>query len=101
IRAAKRRGLPVTCEATPHHLTLTDEACLTYDTSTKTNPPLRSAKDVAALRKATIEALLATKDFKGVLGTWSFDGNGDTSNTLFSGSQVTGGAFTFVKVLGG
>ncbi|HSO28818.1 MAG TPA: branched-chain amino acid ABC transporter substrate-binding protein [Candidatus Sulfomarinibacteraceae bacterium] len=59
------------------------------------------AKDVAALRKATIENLLATKDFKGVLGTWSFDENGDTSNKLFSGSQVVNGEFTFVKVLGG
>ena len=59
------------------------------------------AKDVAALRKATIEALLATKDFTGVLGTWSFDANGDTSNKLFSGSQVTGGEFKFVQVLGG
>jgi branched-chain amino acid transport system substrate-binding protein len=59
------------------------------------------AKDVAALRSATIDALLATKDFKGVLGTWSFDANGDTSNKLFSGSQVTDGEFKFVKVLGG
>jgi len=59
------------------------------------------ATTVAALRAATIDALLATKDFKGVLGTWSFDANGDTSNTLFSGTQVVSGAFTFVKVLGG
>jgi branched-chain amino acid transport system substrate-binding protein len=59
------------------------------------------AKDVKALRAATIDALLATKDFVGVLGTWSFDANGDTSNKLFSGSQVVGGEFTFVKVLGG
>jgi len=59
------------------------------------------AKDVKALRSATIDALLGTKDFKGVLGTWSFDANGDTSNKLFSGSQVTGGEFKFVKVLGG
>lgn len=58
------------------------------------------AKDVAALRAGTIDALLATKDFVGVLGTWSFDANGDTSNTLFSGSQVVSGEFTFVKVLG-
>jgi branched-chain amino acid transport system substrate-binding protein len=59
------------------------------------------AKDVTALRSATIDALLATKDFPGVLGTWSFDENGDTSITLYSGSQVTGGEFTFVEVLGG
>lgn len=59
------------------------------------------AKDVTALRSATIDALLATKDFAGVLGTWSFDENGDTSNKLFSGSQVVDGEFTFVQVLGG
>jgi len=59
------------------------------------------AADVKALRSATIDALLATKDFKGVLGTWSFDANGDTSNKLFSGTQVVDGEFTFVKVLGG
>lgn len=61
IREAKRRGLPVTCEVTPHHLTLTDEACLTYDTATKVNPPLRTESDVAALREAlrdgTIDAV--------------------------------------------
>lgn len=59
------------------------------------------AADVKALRSATIDALLATKDFEGVLGTWSFDENGDTSNKLFSGSQVVDGEFTFVQVLGG
>ena len=59
------------------------------------------AADVAALRAATIDALLATKDFVGVLGTWSFDENGDTTNKLFSGSSVTDGEFKFEKVLGG
>jgi dihydroorotase len=61
IREAKRRGLPVTCEVTPHHLTLTDEACATYDTHTKCNPPLRSSADVSALAEAladgTIDAI--------------------------------------------
>ncbi|HWR31499.1 MAG TPA: dihydroorotase [Negativicutes bacterium] len=50
IRAAKRRGVKVTAEATPHHLTLTDEAVYGYNTATKVNPPLRSADHVAALR---------------------------------------------------
>jgi dihydroorotase len=49
VREAKRRGLPVSCEVTPHHLTLTDDACAGYDPHTKCNPPLRSAADVAAL----------------------------------------------------
>jgi dihydroorotase len=61
VRDAKRRGLPVTCEATPHHLTLTDEACSHYDTSTKVMPPLRTGVDVEALLEAladgTIDAI--------------------------------------------
>jgi branched-chain amino acid transport system substrate-binding protein len=57
--------------------------------------------DVAALGAGTRDALAATSDYVGVLGKWSFDANGDTSNTLFSGSQVVSGAFEFVKVLGG
>ena len=59
------------------------------------------AKDVKALRKGILDALAATKDFKGVLGTWSFDANGDTSLKVFSGTVVTGGKFVFNKVLGG
>jgi dihydroorotase len=53
VREAKRRGLPVTAEATPHHLTLTDVACCAYDTATKCAPPLRAEAD----RQALIEAL--------------------------------------------
>jgi branched-chain amino acid transport system substrate-binding protein len=59
------------------------------------------AKDAKALRSGTIDALLATKDFKGVLGTWSFDQNGDTSNKLFSGTQVVSGKFEFKTTIGG
>jgi branched-chain amino acid transport system substrate-binding protein len=58
------------------------------------------AKDVKALRKGILDALAATKDFKGVLGTWSFDVNGDTSLKIFSGTVVTNGKFVFNKVLG-
>ena len=50
IREAKARGLLVTAEATPHHLTLTDAACEGYDTNAKMNPPLREPRDLAALR---------------------------------------------------
>jgi dihydroorotase len=51
VREAKGKGLPVTCEVTPHHLALTDEAVSAtgYDTGTKMNPPLRSADHVEAL----------------------------------------------------
>lgn len=49
VRRAKEEGLSVTAEVTPHHLTLTDEALLGYDTNAKVNPPLRSKADVEAL----------------------------------------------------
>jgi dihydroorotase len=58
IRDAKKRGLPVTCEVTPHHLVLTDEVCVGYDTSTKVNPPLRGAADVAAVREALADGTI-------------------------------------------
>ena len=63
IRRAKTRGVPVTAEATPHHLVLTDESVADslFDANFKMNPPLRSAEDVAALRKGiadgTIDAI--------------------------------------------
>jgi len=50
VRQAKRRGVRVTCEVTPHHFALTDEAVLTHGTNAKMNPPLRSAADVEAIR---------------------------------------------------
>ena len=51
IAAAKRDGLPVTAEATPHHLLLTDELVESYDAVFKVNPPLRTATDAAAVRE--------------------------------------------------
>ena len=51
IRAARRRGVKITAEATPHHLTLTDEAIYGYNTAMKVNPPLRPADHVQALRE--------------------------------------------------
>jgi dihydroorotase len=51
VAAAKAEGLAVTCEVTPHHLTLTDERCASYDPVFKVNPPLRTAADVAAVRE--------------------------------------------------
>ncbi|MEZ4455951.1 MAG: dihydroorotase [Gemmatimonadales bacterium] len=50
IRRAKEKGVRVTAEVTPHHLSLTHERCLDYDTNAKMNPPLRRAEDVQALR---------------------------------------------------
>jgi len=58
IEDAKKRGLQVTCDVTPHHLTLTDEALIEYDTNCKVNPPLRTKDDVEALHKALAEGVI-------------------------------------------
>jgi dihydroorotase len=58
LRRAKEKGLPVTAEATPHHLTLDHGSLRTYDSSFKMNPPLRTAEDVAALRAAVKSGLV-------------------------------------------
>ena len=61
VRQAKKRGVKVTAEATPQHLTLTDECVNSFDSSTKINPPLRSQADVdallAGLKDGTIDAI--------------------------------------------
>ena len=61
IRDAKARGVAVTCEASPHHLTLTDEAVRTLDTRRKMNPPLRAEEDrqalIAGLLDGTIDCI--------------------------------------------
>ncbi|MDA3904090.1 MAG: dihydroorotase [Desulfuromusa sp.] len=61
VRQAKTRGVRVSCEATPHHFTLTDEAVRGYNTNAKMNPPLRSQEDVdavlAGLADGTIDAI--------------------------------------------
>jgi len=49
VAFAKLKGLPVTSEATPHHLTLTDAGMIPYDSNYKMKPPLRSASDVNAV----------------------------------------------------
>jgi dihydroorotase len=58
IRRARERGVNVTAEVTPHHLSLTDEALLGYDTNMKVAPPLRSATDVAACRAGLCDGTL-------------------------------------------
>jgi dihydroorotase len=61
IREAKRQGLHVTCEAAPHHFTLTDEAIGDYDTNAKMNPPLRAEADrqavLAGLADGTVDCI--------------------------------------------
>jgi dihydroorotase len=60
VRAAKQRGLPVTCEVTPHHFTLVDED-LQYDSRYKMNPPLASREDrealIAGLADGAVDAI--------------------------------------------
>jgi dihydroorotase len=58
VRDAKRKGLPVTCEVTPHHLALTDERVLGFDANTKMNPPLRSEEDRQALINAVADGTI-------------------------------------------
>lgn len=61
VRAAKKRGLNVTAEVTPHHFTLTDDSIKTYDPNYKMSPPLRTSKDVDAiingLKDGTIDCI--------------------------------------------
>jgi dihydroorotase len=61
VRQAKKRGVTVTCEAAPHHFTLTDEAVRGYNSNAKMNPPLRSAEDREAVRQGiadgTVDAI--------------------------------------------
>ncbi len=52
IREAKKDGLSVTCEVTPHHFTLTEEAVSKEGTNAKMNPPLRTASDLEAVLEA-------------------------------------------------
>ena len=61
VREAKKRGVKVTAEVTPHHFTLTDEFIKSYDTNLKMNPPLRQKKDVEGiiegLKDGTIDSI--------------------------------------------
>jgi dihydroorotase len=58
LRDAKSRGIAATAEVTPHHLLLTHEALLGYDTACKVNPPLREEQDVEALRQALADGTI-------------------------------------------
>ena len=51
VREAKKKGIKVTAEVTPHHFTLTDDAVKSYDTNMKMNPPLRTQEDIDAIIK--------------------------------------------------
>ena len=61
IRQAKKEGVPITAEVTPHHFSLTEDMVLHFNTNTKVNPPLRTNRDVEALveglRDGTIDVI--------------------------------------------
>lgn len=58
LRQAKKEGMNITGEVTPHHFSLTDDAVAGYDTNTKVNPPLRTQEDVDALISALKEGTI-------------------------------------------
>ena len=58
VRWAKKRGIQITAEVTPHHLLLTDDLVENYDPIYKVNPPLRTEKDVMALREGLAEGVI-------------------------------------------
>lgn len=58
IREAKARGLPITTETAPHYFSLTEEAIANYDTNAKVHPPLRTAKDMDAIRLALADGTI-------------------------------------------
>ncbi|NCW48663.1 MAG: dihydroorotase [Actinobacteria bacterium] len=58
VRAAKADGLPVTAEATPHHISLTDERLGSFDPLFKVNPPLRTMADVEAVRDGLVDGTI-------------------------------------------
>jgi len=58
VKDAKRSKLAITCEATPHHFTLTEEAVESFHTNTKMNPPLRTKDDVVAIKEALRDGII-------------------------------------------
>ena len=58
IRKAKKGGVAVTAETAPHYFSLSDEACVAYDTRTKMNPPLRSVEDAEAIKEGLVDGTI-------------------------------------------
>jgi dihydroorotase len=58
VRRGKAAGLPVTAEVCPHHLLLSEEACINYDTNYKMNPPLRTRGDVEACLQGVVDGTI-------------------------------------------
>ena len=58
VRTARAAGIPITAEASPHHLTLTHEACIGFNTAAKMNPPLREQSDIDAIIQGVIDGTI-------------------------------------------
>src|SRR3990167_1707274 len=58
LREARSRGVPITAEACPHHLALTDESLKNFDTNFKVNPPLRTKEDIAEILKGIADGTI-------------------------------------------
>jgi len=58
IRKAKEEGIKVTAETAPHYFSIDENACVSYDTRTKMNPPLRSKEDLEAIKEALIDGTI-------------------------------------------
>src|SRR6056297_1007463 len=83
VKDAKKRGVNVSAEVTPHHFSLTDEAVKGYNPNTKVNPPLRSQKDVDALKRGIKEGTIdiiatdhAPHTYEDKLGEFNYAANG-------------------------
>ena len=83
VTDAKKRGVNVSAEVTPHHFSLTDEAVKGYDPNTKVNPPLRSQNDVEALKEGIAEGTIdiiatdhAPHTYEDKLGEFNYAANG-------------------------
>ncbi|MCD4549554.1 MULTISPECIES: dihydroorotase [unclassified Schaalia] len=109
VRWAKRMGVQVSAEVTPHHLFLTEERATTYDPLYKVNPPLRSAEDVEAVREGladgTIDAIgtdhaphpLESKDCEWQAGAFGMTGL-ETALPVVIATMVETGRFTWADV---
>ncbi len=83
VKDAKKRGVNVSAEVTPHHFSLTDEVVKGYDPNTKVNPPLRSQEDVKALKTGIAEGVIdiiatdhAPHTYEEKLGEFNYAANG-------------------------
>ncbi|MBN1140599.1 MAG: dihydroorotase [Deltaproteobacteria bacterium] len=78
LRSAKKAGIPVTCEVTPHHFTLTEEAVRGYNTQAKMSPPLRTSEDIEALHRGLQDGTID------VIATDHAPHHGDEKNVEFN-----------------